>query len=65
MRELVARYERFQEDLMRDLMRLSLLADMPYDTITEMTHLERRLLADVVREKIDAQTPNKQRQQYL
>jgi hypothetical protein len=64
-RELVAQYEKFQEDLMRDLMRLSILSEMPYDTVTDMTYQERRLLGEVIKEKIDAQTPNKQRQQYL
>jgi hypothetical protein len=64
-RELVAQYEKFQEDLMRDLMRLSILSEMPYDTITDMTYQERRLLGEVIKEKIDAQTPNKQRQQFL
>ena len=65
MRELVAQYEKQQEDLMRDLMRLSILSEMPYDTVTDMTYQERKLLGDVIKEKIDAQNPNKQRQQYL
>lgn len=62
---MVTRYEKVQEDMIRDLMRLSILAEMPYDTVTDMTATERRLLGEVIKEKIDAQTPNKQRQQYL
>lgn len=43
-------------------MRLTILGPIPYDDVVNMTHSERKILVDVVRERSDAQNPNKQKQ---
>lgn len=46
-------------------MRLSIMSEMPYDTVVDMTHNERIILADVIQEKIAAQNPNKKSQKLV
>ena len=46
-------------------MRLAVASKLSYDSIMDMTIQERKILMDVIQEKIDAQNPKKQKQQML
>lgn len=62
---MVAVYQNISDEMTKDLMRLAILGEMPYDSVLEMSRNERKIFAEVIKEKIDAQNPKKQRQEFL
>lgn len=48
--------------MIKDLMRLAILGEMPYDSVLEMSRNERKILSEVIKEKLEAQNPNKKSQ---
>lgn len=61
----MATYKQDEKDLMSDLMKLSVLAPLPYSDVIDMTFKERTVLMEVLQERMDANSPNKQRQTQM
>jgi hypothetical protein len=63
--QLVEKYDTERDALTRTAMQLAVMSEQPYPVIMQMTNKERKILVEVIKEKSDAQNPNKQRQEYL
>jgi len=62
---LVDRYNKIGDELIRDVMRLSVYSDVPYENVMNMTNRERRILGEVLRERAEKQNPNKVSQKMV
>ena len=57
--ELVNQYKKESDELIRDLMRICVIGNIPYDNVINMTYNERKILIEVIKEKIESQNPDK------
>ena len=62
---LVTKYKNEQDNITKTVFQLAITSNFDYESVMQMSHNERRILIDVLKEKADAENPNKQSQQML
>jgi hypothetical protein len=65
-RKLLAKYKTFEDQFTKSLMGLSVASKQGYSEIFALTHNERKILAEVLMDKAEAENPkNKQSQKMI